>query len=192
MDPDEHWTKYNRHYWCDRYEDFAWFFFGRCFTEPHSTKQIEDCVGWALETSPQVLSVEADGRLPAREEVRGWAGRATCPALVIHGSDDAVVPLANGEALAAATGGDLVVLEGVGHIPLARDPVKVNHLIRGFADRLAPPPQPSWTRGTHRRKRALYCRHRSAWATHSGTWRWPASCAATTLTWRSTGSPSIP
>ena len=26
------------------------------FTEPHSTKQIEDCVGWALETDPETLA----------------------------------------------------------------------------------------------------------------------------------------
>jgi pimeloyl-ACP methyl ester carboxylesterase/predicted glycosyltransferase len=156
-DPDEHWAKYNRRYWADHYEDFAWFFFGRCFTEPHSTKQIEDCVGWALETSPQVLSADADGRLPGRAEVRGWAERTRCPVLVIHGSDDAITPLANGEALAAATGGDLVVLDGAGHIPLARDPVKVNLLIRDFAERLRPPPPPSrWTRARRRRKRALY------------------------------------
>ena len=25
----------------------------RCFTEPHSTKPIEDCVGWGLETTPR-------------------------------------------------------------------------------------------------------------------------------------------
>ena len=27
----------------------------RCFTEPHSTKQIEDCVGWGLETDAETL-----------------------------------------------------------------------------------------------------------------------------------------
>jgi pimeloyl-ACP methyl ester carboxylesterase len=40
-------------------------------------------------------------------------------------------------ALAEATGGALVVLEGAGHIPLARDPVKVNLLIREFVESLA-------------------------------------------------------
>ena len=32
---------------------FLEFFFSKCFGEPHSTKQIEDCIGWALETSPR-------------------------------------------------------------------------------------------------------------------------------------------
>ena len=43
------------YYWLDHYEDFLEFFFSQCFPEPHSTKQIEDGVGWGLETSPEVL-----------------------------------------------------------------------------------------------------------------------------------------
>jgi pimeloyl-ACP methyl ester carboxylesterase len=54
----EGWAKYNRHYWLDHYQDFLEFFFSQCFTEPHSTKQIEDSVGWGLETSPEVLITE--------------------------------------------------------------------------------------------------------------------------------------
>ena len=43
LDQTEGWAKYNRHYWLEGdYEDFLRFFFGRMFTEPHSTKQIED------------------------------------------------------------------------------------------------------------------------------------------------------
>ena len=49
------WGKYNRHYWLDNYRDFLEFFFRRCFTEPHSTKQLEDCVGWGLETDAETL-----------------------------------------------------------------------------------------------------------------------------------------
>jgi pimeloyl-ACP methyl ester carboxylesterase len=39
-------------------------------------------------------------------------------------------------ALAEATGGRLAVLEGGGHIPQARDPVKVNLLLREFVESL--------------------------------------------------------
>ena len=49
------WEKYNRHYWLEHYEDFLEFFFAQIFTEPHSTKQIEDGVGWALETDAETL-----------------------------------------------------------------------------------------------------------------------------------------
>ena len=48
----EGWAKYNRHYWERDFEGFLEFFFGQMFSEPHSTKQIEDCVGWGLETEP--------------------------------------------------------------------------------------------------------------------------------------------
>ena len=74
--------------------------------------------------------------------------------LVIHGDRDLVRPLAQGEALAEATGGALVTIEGAGHIPTARDPVKVNLLLREF---VCPPPAGGrWTRAGLRRKRALY------------------------------------
>ena len=37
------------------YRDFLEFFFSQAFTEPHSTKQIEDRVSWGLDTTPEVL-----------------------------------------------------------------------------------------------------------------------------------------
>ncbi len=54
---DEGWAKQNRHYWQRDYPGFLEFFFDRCFTEPHSTKQIEDGIGWALETTPDTLEL---------------------------------------------------------------------------------------------------------------------------------------
>ncbi len=58
------WAKYNKHYWLEGgYDDFVEFFFGQMFTEPHSTKQIEDCVGWAHEISPQTLVDTTAGRI---------------------------------------------------------------------------------------------------------------------------------
>ena len=57
--PAEHWAKYNREYWREHYDDFLWFFFGQCFPEPHSTKQIEDGVGWGRETTARVLVAES-------------------------------------------------------------------------------------------------------------------------------------
>jgi len=130
----EGWAKYNRYYWLDHYEDFAWFFFSRCFTEPHSTKQIEDCVGWALETTPDALVADADTSEPDAEELRSWCARVSCPTLVVHGAADEIVPLRHALALAEECGGTLVTLEGSGHIPLARDPVRVNLLIREFVE----------------------------------------------------------
>ena len=39
------WAKYNKHVWLRDYRGFLEFFFSRFFTEPHSTKPFEDCVG---------------------------------------------------------------------------------------------------------------------------------------------------
>jgi len=53
IDTDEGWAKYNRHYWLRDYRGFLEFFFGKLFREPHSTKQIEDCVAFGLDTDPE-------------------------------------------------------------------------------------------------------------------------------------------
>ena len=53
----------------------------------------------------------------------------------VPGTHDAVRGYAEGEALADCTGSALVTLAGAGHFPQARDPVRVNLLIKQFADR---------------------------------------------------------
>jgi pimeloyl-ACP methyl ester carboxylesterase/predicted glycosyltransferase len=149
----EGWAKYNRHHWLNDFPDFLLFFFSQIFTEPHSTKQIEDSVGWALQTTPETLI--ATQLAPAQDEaaIRELAGRVSCPVLVIHGREDAVRSHDSGAALAELTGGTFVSLEGSGHSPHARDPVKVNLLLRDF---VAPARTAQWSRGRARRKRALY------------------------------------
>ena len=137
-DPLEHWAKYDPAYWREHHEDFLWFFFGMCFSEPHSTKQIEDCVGWGLDTTPDVLATEAGAARPSRHTVEQWCRAVTSPVLAIHGSHDQVSPPSRAQRIAELTGGECVVLEGSGHIPLARDPVRVNLLIRDFARRCRP------------------------------------------------------
>jgi pimeloyl-ACP methyl ester carboxylesterase/predicted glycosyltransferase len=154
----EGWAKYNRHYWQEDWPGFLRFFFAQCFSEPHSTKQIEDAVGWGLETSPEVLLAEAAAPGPDEATLRRWCAQVRAPVLVIHGDDDRISPPARGRALAELTGGTLVTLEEAGHIPLARDPVKVNLLIEDFVHRVAPHPggEQRWARGRARRRRALY------------------------------------
>jgi pimeloyl-ACP methyl ester carboxylesterase len=135
LDTDEGWAKYNRHYWLEHYEEFLEYFFGRIFSEPHSTKQIEDCVGWALETDPETLADSQDAlELCGLESFRDVCARVRCPVLVLHGDEDAIRPHAQGAALAEVTGGRLITLEGSGHCPQVRDPVKVNLLIRDFVE----------------------------------------------------------
>jgi pimeloyl-ACP methyl ester carboxylesterase/predicted glycosyltransferase len=153
LDTYEGWAKYNRNHWLSDYADFLQFFFSQIFTEPHSTKAIEDCVGWGLETTPETLI--ATQLAPAQDEaaIRDLAARIRCPVLVIHGLDDEVRSHTSGAELAELTGGTLVTLEGSGHAPHTRDPVKVNMLLRDF---IAPARAVRWQRGRSRRKRALY------------------------------------
>jgi pimeloyl-ACP methyl ester carboxylesterase/predicted glycosyltransferase len=148
------WMKYNANYWMQNYRDFLEFFFGRVFLEPHSTKQIEDAVGWGLETTPEVLI--ATNRAANLDEARatGLGERIRCPVLVIHGDEDEIVLHGNGAALADLTRGRLLTLEGSGHCPHVRDPVAVNLAIREFL--LPAAPAPTRTRARSRRRRALY------------------------------------
>jgi pimeloyl-ACP methyl ester carboxylesterase len=159
LDTTEGWAKYNQHHWRQDYRDFLEFFFSQLFTEPHSTKQIEDCVGWGLETDPEALiaSATAPGR-PNEQRTLELCSRVHCPVLVIHGDQDAISPHTRGVALACATDGTLVTLAGSGHGPHARDPVKVNLLLREFVERVCPAPARAsrWVRGRSRRRRALY------------------------------------
>ena len=93
------------------YEDFLWFFFGQCFPEPHSTKQIEDAVAWGRETTARVLVADSQAAWPdAGTRSRTGARRITGPVLLIHGDDDRISPLRRSEMLAELTGGELVVL----------------------------------------------------------------------------------
>jgi pimeloyl-ACP methyl ester carboxylesterase len=154
LETDEGWAKFNAHYWRRDYEGFLEYFFSQCFSEPHSTKQIEDAVGWGLDTDAETLVTLSTGRWLSEETVHDLCARVRCPVLVIHGDEDAISPHARGAALAEATGGRLVTLAGGGHLPQARDPVKVNLLARDFAGLTREPGR--WTRATRRRRRALY------------------------------------
>lgn len=131
-------TKYNRRHWLEGgYDDFVEWFFARMFPEPHSTKQIEDAVRWAHEVEPATLVDTTAGRLTS-ESIEDSCRLVRCPVLVLHGTDDRIRPHAIGERLAELTGGSLVLLDGSGHGVHARDPVRVNQLIRQFVDRVHP------------------------------------------------------
>jgi pimeloyl-ACP methyl ester carboxylesterase len=150
LDEYEGWGKYNFNYWRRDYRDFAEFFFGQFFSEPHSTKGIEDCVGWAMETDPETLILTDVApylaSVPGEPDVTGThlvarvlAARVRCPAMVIHGADDHIVGIRHGRFLANALNGSFVEIEGGGHGPASRDPVRYNLLLRDFIRGLGPP-----------------------------------------------------
>jgi pimeloyl-ACP methyl ester carboxylesterase len=83
--------------------------------------------------APQVVHT-----LLEREDIHDRLGEISCPALVVHGSNDAAIPAAKAEALVAGLSGavPLVVVEGGGHASNLSHPDEVNAAIRVFLDSL--------------------------------------------------------
>lgn len=155
----EGWAKANRYYWQADFRGWAEFFMSQVFTEPHSIKQREDGVGWALETDPHTLALTTPGiAAPTAADAEAICRAVRCPVLVVHGDEDGIVPYEIGADLARWTGGEFVTIHHGGHAPTLREPVLVNRLIRGFTESLTPGTRPPrvWTRARHRRRRALF------------------------------------
>ncbi len=156
------WAKSNRHYWLEGgYDDFVDFFFRQMFPEPHSTKQIEDCTGWAHEIHPETLVAATAGELgldgAVATPLEPLCAQVRCPVTVVHGLADRICPPAVGERLAELTGGSLILLDGVGHGPMARHPVRTNLVIQELVERVGSPVvRRSWSAAPRRRKRALF------------------------------------
>lgn len=152
---DEGWDRYNRHSFRRDFAGFVEFFVGQAFTDPHSTKHIEDGVSWGLETTPEVLAATLGGRagVPPAEtatRLRALAPHVACPVLVVHGDADTIAPVELGRSVAALLGAPIVELPGAGHCPQARYPVQVNRLLRRFIDESAPRERHRPSPATHR------------------------------------------
>jgi pimeloyl-ACP methyl ester carboxylesterase/predicted glycosyltransferase len=155
------WQLNNRHVYVTQHRRWIEFFFGAQLVEPHSTKHFEDAVDWALETSGEILAASEEAQdllLPTREAFEEQCRRLGVPTLVIHGDRDVCQHVDRGRAFAALTGGELVVIEGAGHLTPVREPVKVNRAIQRFVDRLTEDAVKThvWTRGLDRRHRVLF------------------------------------
>jgi pimeloyl-ACP methyl ester carboxylesterase/predicted glycosyltransferase len=129
------WGHLNGVNWRDDYPEFAEWWISRCFSEPHSTKGIEDGVDWALDTDAETLIATAYGPIHSdRRALRSLAEGLDCPVLVVQGSRDRIAPPRDGRALARLGGGQLEVVRGSGHFPHARKPVQVNLALRDFSE----------------------------------------------------------
>lgn len=128
------WNLQNIHAWRREFRSYLEFFFEEAFPEPHSTKQREDAVGYGLDTDPEALAatVRAVSAIDQATFARMCAS-ITKPALIIQGTDDRIAHVTQGTGLARAIpGARVALLEGAGHIPNSRDPVRVNLLLREF------------------------------------------------------------
>jgi pimeloyl-ACP methyl ester carboxylesterase/predicted glycosyltransferase len=155
------WQLFNRHVIVEELERWVRFFFDAQLVERHSTKHFEDAVQWALETTGEILADSEEAQEldpPTRAALIDQVASLEVPVLVIHGDRDVCQSVEKGVGLATATDGDLVVIEGGGHLCLARDPVRINLAIKEFVDRTsgASMKTETWSRALSRPKRALY------------------------------------
>jgi pimeloyl-ACP methyl ester carboxylesterase/predicted glycosyltransferase len=133
------WGRFSAVHWRRDYPVFAEWFVSRALPEPHSTKAIEDGVGWALETDPEtlaatVLDEQSAHRANAPRELRGLAQSLDCPVLVVSGDRDMITPPRDARALARLSAGRFATVKGAGHIQHGRKPVGFNLMLRDFAE----------------------------------------------------------
>ncbi|SDM39151.1 alpha/beta fold hydrolase [Polaromonas sp. JS666] len=129
-------------------------FFGAAFNEPHSTKPLEDAVvrnGWV--SSGDTVAMGRTGWLG--NDVRELAKGVRCPTLVIHGDNDRIAPLSQGETVASLVpGARMLKIEGGGHLLAGRDPIAFARAVRDFVG--AAPTHATWVRGMARKRKALF------------------------------------
>jgi pimeloyl-ACP methyl ester carboxylesterase/predicted glycosyltransferase len=153
----EGWARYNQHSWLRDYPGFLDFFFDQMVPEAHSTKLIEDLVGWGHLTDAETLVRAEIAEASGDRSVVEQCADVRCPVVVVHGTDDRVIPFAVGERLAELTGGTLVTFEGTGHAPQGREPVATNRVLDDtWTGVTGPRPVDRRERASGRRKRALY------------------------------------
>jgi pimeloyl-ACP methyl ester carboxylesterase len=132
----EGWAKFDPAYWEHDYDDFLEFFFEQGASDPHSTKGIEDLVEWACEQGPAIPAASLVGsREMDYDDMRTRLSASTIPALFIQGTGDRMMSYESAQrAHEAMPNSKLVLMEGAGHGPHARYPVRVNQLIMSFVD----------------------------------------------------------
>ena len=123
-------------HWRQDHLGCAQWFISRCLPEPHSTKAIEDGVGWALDTDAETLTATLSHRefLRGRGNLRALARNLDCPVLVVSGDQDKITPPGDARVLARLGKGRFEVVRGAGHLPHVRKPVQFNLALRDFSE----------------------------------------------------------
>ena len=132
----EGWQRWSRDYWRKDYPDFVNFISRKIFNDPHSTKQIEDAIRWANDTTGEVLigTMDADGSDDYILDEEAYQ-RIRCPMMVIHGENDIMAPHRTAQVVADLVNCEIEIIDGAGHNPGGRYPARVNTLIRDFLHR---------------------------------------------------------
>ena len=93
------------------------------------------CFDMAMQESP-----EGDAALGELADVdqRQLLSEITCPALVLHGDQDGVVPIGIGEVAAQdLANAEFVVMKGCGHAPFLEDQTTYHSRLLGFVEKLS-------------------------------------------------------
>ena len=88
---DDGWNKENIHFWRRDFGAYLEYFFGEAYPEPHSTKQVDDGIGWGMETDVETLA--ATVRTPRTLDdptFTAMCAAIRAPTLVIQGTDERV------------------------------------------------------------------------------------------------------
>jgi pimeloyl-ACP methyl ester carboxylesterase len=121
----------------DDFDGYIRDFWATIFPEAHSTKPCEDGWDYTHATDPSTLIATVDfgwSMFDARADAAG----VRCPVLLIHGTRDSRVPYVHLEELRhLLPQAHVVTVQGGGHFPIARDPVRTNIILREFLDRVA-------------------------------------------------------
>jgi pimeloyl-ACP methyl ester carboxylesterase/predicted glycosyltransferase len=144
--------------------DYATFmagFYARAFLEPHSTKQIEDGVGYSRQTEARTLLAAECGEraFPERADRERLVAALRFPVVVVHGSADRISPPRLGRRFAELSGGRFIEMAGAGHLPGCRFPVPINRWIKDFITEVygvKPAPPMRWSRPLDRPRKVLY------------------------------------
>ena len=105
--------------------------------EPHAAAIRRQAVSWGMESNADLLAATVATRVgqPPEEQARTFralAGAVRCPALVVHGERDAIVPAAWGRAVAQVLGADFLAHPDAGHCPHLAYPAMVNGVLHNF------------------------------------------------------------
>ena len=96
-------------------------------------EEFERILRWRLADSPSLAAYYGEAVAGSRFDVSGDVGHITSPTLVIHGSEDRYVPVANAAALAEAIpGAKLRVLGDAGHLVFIERAADVNREVVSF------------------------------------------------------------
>ncbi len=153
---DDRFANFNFHHISTDFPGFVSWWINKCASQAHSTKGIEDGIGWGLETDPATLMANLGGEIELdRRALRELAAKVECPVVVICGENDQITPLRDARVLAKVTKGKLVNIKGGDHMAQGRRPVEVNLALRELVEGTPRRPDPTVHRSDGR-KRALF------------------------------------